>query len=78
MESYIEINVALDGRHFFATAPRSIDAYDTEKFEKVMSTFEIKFPKSEGYTIGATRYDTRGRILRSHSLDETTPSHAGE
>ena len=24
MEDYIEINVAKDGRHFFATAPRSI------------------------------------------------------
>lgn len=49
---HYEINVAKDGRHFFATAERSItNQWD---FEKVIATIREKFPESEGYKVTAT------------------------
>lgn len=54
---YYDINVSLNGRHFFATAPRSID--NLEKAQRVYDVFKIKFPESAGYKITVTRYETR-------------------
>ena len=46
---YYEINIAKDGKHFFATAERSIT---TEKeLKKALIVFQNKFPKEEGYEI---------------------------
>ena len=55
---YYEINVALNGRHFFATNERSIQ--DAQKLEEVRKVFEEKFPESEGYSLTFARYELRG------------------
>lgn len=43
---YYEINVSLNGKHFFATSERSIT--NDEKLKEVYYTFKEKFPESEG------------------------------
>ena len=58
---YYEINVALDGKHFFATAKRSIN--NKNKLEEVYKVFKEKFPKEEGYSISITYYETIGRQI---------------
>lgn len=49
---YYEVNVALKGKHFFATAPRSIT--DIDKLKEVFFVLNTKFPESEGYTISVS------------------------
>lgn len=63
---YYEINVALLGRHFFATAPRSIPG----KYElsKILPVIVEKFPVSEGYEIMLTQEHQSGTIL---NIEET-------
>lgn len=63
MEDYIEINVAKDGRHFFATAPRSIHTYPEDHYNEVLETFKEKFPESEGYKITAVRWKSCGEHI---------------
>ena len=60
MEDYIEINVSKDGRHFFATSPRSIRTYPEDHFNDVLRIFNEKFPESEGYKISATKWECHG------------------
>lgn len=55
---YYEINVALNGKHLFATAERSIT--NNLKAEKVYNLFKEKFPEEEGYTISVTMWDKIG------------------
>ena len=55
---YYEINVALHGRHYFATAPRSIQ--DNEKLLQVYGDIRARFPFAEGYTLSVT-YDPEVR-----------------
>ena len=49
---YYEINVSLNGRHFFATAKRSITT-DSE-LKKVYPVIKSKFPEEEGYSISVS------------------------
>ena len=58
---YFEINVSLNGRHFFATAERSIR--DRATLEKVLDVFRECFTAENGYEITVVRYETRGTIL---------------
>lgn len=44
-----EINVSLNGKHFFATALRF--ASTERKVEELYEVFKKKFPESEGYKI---------------------------
>lgn len=44
-----EINVSLNGKHFFATHERSIRT--TWELTKVLNVFKEKFPPEEGYKI---------------------------
>lgn len=48
---HYEINIALNGRHFFATDKRSITNLET--FLKVFAVLNEKFPESEGYSLSA-------------------------
>lgn len=59
---YYEINVSLNGRHFFATTKRSIE--NSLALVTVYSVFENKFPKNEGYQLMVTRYDTVGTFVK--------------
>lgn len=58
---YYEINVALNGQHFFATNSRSIQTL--HKLKDVIAAFEAKFTSAEGYSISVTRWDNVGSIL---------------
>lgn len=48
-----EINVSLNGRHFFATHERSIT--NASALMMVFKVFAEKFPETEGYKISVTR-----------------------
>lgn len=58
---YYEINVSLNGKHFFATAERSIES--KWKLEEVYKVFKGKFPKEEGYEISVTYWKNSGTII---------------
>ena len=58
---YYEINVALNGQHFFATDKRSIT--DKWKLEKIYKILKTKFPEEEGYNIIVTKYETVGKYV---------------
>ena len=58
---YYEINIAKDGRHFFATDKRSIT---TERaLKEVYSILKEKFPVEEGYIILVSCMKTTGRYI---------------
>lgn len=59
---YYEINISLNGEHFFATAERSID--HQSKLENVLPVLRKKFPESQGYEISVTKWETRGFIIK--------------
>lgn len=59
---YYEINVALNGMHFFATAERSIK--DSKKLHKVYGMLKERFPKSEGFHISVTEWNKNGTHIR--------------
>jgi hypothetical protein len=59
---HFEINVSLDGKHFFATHDRSIQ--DIEKCKRVYSELADRFPKSEGFNITITKWESHGTIVR--------------
>lgn len=58
---YYEIIVALNGKHFFATAERSV--ITSEELERVLAVFREKFPETEGYKIGVTKWAKIGEII---------------
>lgn len=58
---YYEINVTLNGRHFFATDKRSIT--NTSKLEALYKILKEKFPQEEGYNLSVTRYETVGKFI---------------
>jgi hypothetical protein len=49
---YYEINVALKGKHLFATAERSITT--AKQLDFLVRKFQACFPLSEGYQITAS------------------------
>ena len=58
---YYEINIALNKKHFFATADRSITS--ESKLKEVYSVLKEKFPESEGYTISVKKWETTGHFV---------------
>lgn len=58
---YYEINISLNGQHFFATAERSIT--NLNKAEKIYNLFKEKFPESEGYKIDITEWNKVGKSI---------------
>lgn len=56
-----EINVALNGKHLFATHERSLK-YDSD-LKHCLEIFLEKFPKSEGYTISVNYIEHYERII---------------
>lgn len=63
MQSYYEINVSLNGKHLFATAPRSCTIRC--EYEKVLNILKRKFPESEGYEVTATYWNCNGQPLET-------------
>lgn len=58
---WYEINVSLNGKHFFATDKRSITDIDTLK--NIYKIFAEKFPKSENYNLIITKMFEFGNIV---------------
>lgn len=53
-----EINVAKNGKHFFATTARS--ATDEQTARKLFDDIKARFPESEGFSVSCTRWDCVG------------------
>ena len=58
---YYEINVSLNGKHYFATSDRSIRT--KEKAQEMALHFREVFPESQGYDITVSHYETIGHRL---------------
>jgi len=58
---YYEINVSLNGKHFFATAERSVTVM--YELKTIYNIFKVKFPESEGYKITVTKWENSGRDI---------------
>jgi hypothetical protein len=56
---WYEINVALRGKHFFATAEHSLT--DEKNAELVFWTLASRFKKSDGYTLSMSHITKTGR-----------------
>lgn len=56
---YYEINVSLNGEHFFATHERS--GQSKTEMENVLAVFRRKFPDKEGYEITVTKWKLEGK-----------------
>ena len=65
---YYEINIALNGKHFFATHKRSITDFET--FLKVFSTLNEKFPEKEGYSLSAEYNPERSLVTFRETILE--------
>ena len=63
---HYEINVAKDGKHFFATHERSLttDFRTKEVYDKLVEAF----PKNEGYEISITYWETVGKTVEPKKL----------
>jgi hypothetical protein len=59
MQSHFEINVSLDGRHLFATAPRSCTTEAEAKH--VLEHIKLAFKDRPGFKISITHWECRGR-----------------
>ena len=64
---YYEINVALNGKHFFATDKRSIT--NKWKLKEVYNVLKEKFPQDEGYDISVTLYETIGKSINVEQME---------
>lgn len=58
---FYEINVAKDGKHFFATDKRSIT--NERALKEVYTEFKKKFPPEEGYDMLVSAIETQGKFL---------------
>ena len=56
-----EINVSLNGKHFFATHERSIT--NIWKLQELLPIFMEKFPEAEGYKITITEWQKTGKHM---------------
>lgn len=65
---YYEINVALNGQHFFATDKRSITHRGA--LEKVYKVLKEKFPLEEGYDIVVSEYNTVGKFVDMNYMEQ--------
>lgn len=64
---YYEINVSLNGKHFFATDKRSIT--NERALKEVYKVFKEKFPIKEGYDILVSHYETVGKFVDMEKED---------
>jgi hypothetical protein len=59
MQSHYEICVSLDGKHLFATAPRSCT--DEAELKRALEHIELAFKARPGFRITVTYWECRGR-----------------
>lgn len=61
IQSHYEINVSLNGRHFFATDSRS--AVDMEDAERLVFEFRKRFPVEQGFFVTCTHWRCGGQNI---------------
>ena len=61
-----EINVSLNGEHFFATHERSI--VSERKLKEVYKVLKEKFPKEDGYELSVTYWVKNGKEINMENL----------
>lgn len=62
---HYEINISLNGQHFFATAPRSIQSeFELREVYPILSN---KFPEKEGYEISVYRFEESSHEIKPFS-----------
>ena len=66
---YYEINVSSNGKHFFATAERSIR--DITTLKHVYVTMINKFPECEGFKITVTENTISGKWIDMNEVITT-------
>ena len=66
---YYEINVSLNGRHFFATDKRSITT--KQALKEVYEVFKEKFPTEEGYDMLVSYIETKGSYINMEEEEKT-------
>lgn len=59
MQSHYEINVSLNGKHFFATHERSARSFFDAK--DILKEFFNRFPSSDGFEITCTHWEVIGK-----------------
>lgn len=59
---YYEINVSKNGKHYFATAERSLR--DEDEARAAYFDFCERFPSSDGFSITVTRWESYGKVIR--------------
>lgn len=64
---YYEINVSKGGKHYFATAERSINL--RSKLIEVYEDFRVKFPEPE-YEMSVSYWDNRGEMISPEEMKE--------
>lgn len=69
---YFEINISLNGDHYFATAKRSITT--AKKAAAVILDLRKRFPAKEGYEISVTCYHEVGYGCEIGSDHHKNPS----
>lgn len=62
---YYDINVSLNGHHFFATAERSVTS--RQELKRVLPVMLMKFPVVEGFGISVSQHSNVGESV---SVDE--------
>lgn len=61
IQDHYEINVSLNGKHFFATDERScVTEHD---MKKVLAELQKRMPESDGFVITVTKITCRGRQI---------------
>lgn len=67
---YFEINVSLNGQHYFATAKRSLA--DSLKAAKVFADLRNRFPANEGFKLSISYFPERGYTIDGAHLNTCT------
>lgn len=70
---YYEINVSLNGTHFFATAPRSLTT--KEDARAVLAEFDKVFTEERGFVIMVEEFHLTGEYLNLDVLRGTAPQN---
>lgn len=65
--NYYEINVSLNGVHFFATAPRSI--LTLRQLNEVYAALADRFHEADGYLLNVTYWRTEGTHISPPHID---------
>lgn len=63
---HYEINIALNGMHFFGTHERSIR--DDYALKRVYGEMKKRFPESEGFSVTVCQYRTSGRSVNPDDI----------